>query len=69
MECRREKNRSSCNCSYEPCSRRGICCACLAYHRGLGELPACYFPDDVERGYDRSIENFVRVYRERGRWW
>ncbi len=69
MECRQEKNLSSCNCSYESCSRQGICCACLVYHRRLGELPACYFPDDVERGYDRSIENFVRIFRERGRWW
>lgn len=69
MECRQEKNLSSCNCSYEPCPRKGICCECLVYHRRMGELPACYFPDDVERGYDRSIENFVRIFRERGRWW
>jgi hypothetical protein len=27
----------------------------------MGELPACYFPDDVERTYDRSIERFIAI--------
>ena len=53
-------NMKACNCSYEPCSRKGVCCECLAYHRRNGELPACLFSDDVERTYDRSIERFVR---------
>jgi hypothetical protein len=35
----------------------------------MGELPACFFPDDVEKTYDRSIENFLRIYQERGAWW
>jgi len=64
-ECNTQKNKAGCNCSY-PCSRKGICCECLTYHRQMGELPACYFPDDVEKGYDRSIENFIAVYRKRG---
>jgi hypothetical protein len=38
----------------------------LAYHRRNGELPACYFPNDIERGYDRSVENFIRIVKERG---
>lgn len=46
-----------------------MCCDCLSYHRRAGELPACYFPDDLEAGYDRSAENFVRIYRERGICW
>jgi hypothetical protein len=29
-------------------------------------MPACFFPPDVERTYDRSIERFIEVYRERG---
>ncbi len=61
MECRVKKNMSHCNCSYEPCSRKGICCECLAYHLRARELPACYFPNDVERTYDRSIRNFVKI--------
>jgi len=28
----------------------------------MGELPACFFPDDVERTYDRSIRKFVEIY-------
>ncbi len=65
MECRIEKNKNICNCSYEPCSKKGICCECIHYHRNMGELPACYFPDDIERTYDRSIENFIRIYQKK----
>ena len=67
--CSVDKNKDRCNCSYEPCSRKGVCCECIAYHRRAGEMPACYFPDDVEKTFDRSIERFIRVYEERGRWW
>jgi len=35
----------------------------------MGELPACFFPDDIERTYDRSVEKFIKTYQERGRWW
>ena len=63
--CTAEKNKAACNCTYT-CSRRGVCCECIAYHRSHGELPACYFPDDVESGYDRSVRNFIQVAQERG---
>lgn len=65
MDCKKDRNVKFCNCSY-PCGKKGICCDCLAYHRRNGELPACYFPDDVESGYDRSVENFIRVVSSRG---
>ncbi len=65
MECLKEKNMAYCNCSYSGCAKHGICCQCLHYHRSKGALPACYFPEDIERGYDRSIENFIRVWQER----
>ncbi|AJC74123.1 MAG: hypothetical protein H5T93_02375 [Pseudothermotoga sp.] len=62
MNCvNKEKNLKRCNCSYPGCPRKGICCECLAYHRSSGELPACYFSNDVEKTWDRSIENFVRT--------
>jgi hypothetical protein len=67
--CDQDKNMKGCNCSYEPCSRKGICCECVTYHRRMGQLPACYFPDDVERSYDRSIERLVKTFEARGRWW
>ncbi len=67
-ECKIEQNKTTCNCSY-PCSRKGMCCECLSYHKSLGEVPACFFPDEVERTYDRTIENFIRVYQERGKCW
>ena len=65
MECNKTKNMQMCNCSYDPCSRKGICCECLHYHRKMKQLPACYFPDDVESGYDRSIEAFIRAYQKK----
>jgi hypothetical protein len=58
-----ESNLAGCNCTYEPCVRKGICCQCMAYHRRMGELPACYFPDDVEKTYDRSIRKFIEISR------
>jgi hypothetical protein len=64
-KCRSDKNLGRCNCSYEPCSRKGICCECLAYHWGMNELPACLFPDQVERTYDRSLRRFISIYREK----
>jgi len=63
MECKIAANKQKCNCTYEPCSRKGICCECISYHLGNGELPACLFPDDVEKTYDRSIERFIKAYQ------
>lgn len=64
-KCHGEKNLSACNCTYEPCSRKGVCCECLTYHRSMDELPACLFPDAVERTYDRSVSRFVALHREK----
>jgi hypothetical protein len=59
--CTAEANKKSCNCSYEPCPRKGLCCECLSYHWSMQELPACLFPDAVERIYDRSVARFIRA--------
>lgn len=64
MDCAREKNKVKCTCTYEPCSRKGACCACIEYHRASGELPGCYFSPEAERRYDRSIEYFIRSYKK-----
>lgn len=64
MECsNRERNLEECNCTY-PCGKKGLCCECIRYHRQMNQLPACYFPDSEEDKYDRSIDNFVRLYQE-----
>lgn len=52
-----------CNCSYEGCSRKGNCCECIRYHLRMKELPACVFPDDVEKTWDRSFRRFIEVYK------
>jgi len=59
------KNRQVCNCSYEGCEKAAVCCECIHYHRNKGQLPACYFPADAERTYDRSIDHFIEIYQQR----
>ena len=61
MDCKKDSNLKNCSCTYEPCSRKGVCCDCVAYHRASGELPGCYFTATAEKTYDRSIENFIRT--------
>ncbi|HNX81448.1 MAG TPA: DUF6485 family protein [Candidatus Omnitrophota bacterium] len=56
-------NLQTCNCTYATCLRKGMCCACVSYHRDQGELPACYFSAQAERAYDRSIDAFMRTRR------
>lgn len=60
MDCKKPKNLAACNCTYEPCPRKGLCCQCLAYHRDHGELPACFFSEQAEKTFDRSIAAFLR---------
>ena len=68
MECQIEVNKTRCSCTYEPCSRKGKCCDCIAYHLRSDELPACAFPPEVEKTYDRSFTRFVEVVkRQSGR--
>ena len=64
-ECKSAKNMPRCNCSYEPCSRKGVCCDCLAFHWRNRELPACLFPDKDERTFDRSLRRFIEIYKDR----
>ncbi|MBS3818873.1 hypothetical protein KGY73_05155 [bacterium] len=64
-ECSEEQNQQICNCTYEPCPRKGVCCECIQYHWKMGELPACLFPDEVEKTYDRSLEKFIEVYKDK----
>ncbi|MBN1863064.1 MAG: cytosolic protein [Dehalococcoidales bacterium] len=67
MECNLEANKARCPCTYEPCPRKGKCCECIQYHLKFGELPACVFPPEVEKTYDRSIARFVRCFADQGR--
>jgi len=60
MECKKEQNLKNCPCTYPNCSRKGLCCECIEYHRKNNELPACYFTKEAEKTYDRSIENFIK---------
>ncbi|MCD6589933.1 hypothetical protein J7K74_01990 [Candidatus Woesearchaeota archaeon] len=63
MECKKDSNLEHCPCTYEPCGRKGMCCECIRYHLSRNELPACFFPPEVERTYDRSIKRFIEIHR------
>jgi hypothetical protein len=59
-ECtQKSDNLKGCNCTYD-CSKKGHCCECVAYHRGMNQLPACFFSAKAERAYDRSFAALVR---------
>jgi len=63
MECNnKESNLQSCNCTYAGCSHKGVCCECIRYHLAGRELPACCFPSEVEKTYDRSFKAFARAW-------
>ena len=65
MDClNKKKNLERCNCSYSGCSKKGMCCDCLHYHKMSGQMPACFFPDKDEMEYDRSVANFVKIWQE-----
>ena len=60
MNCMNQaRNDTMCTCTFVGCSRHGMCCQCVAYHRASGELPGCLFTREEERTYDRSIALFV----------
>jgi hypothetical protein len=61
MECHQTENKNNCTCSYRSCSRKGICCECVAYHLRSHELPGCFFPPSAEQTYDRSFAHFARL--------
>jgi len=64
-ECVQDENLARCTCTYEPCSRKGLCCECIEYHWEHRELPGCLFPPEVERSYDRSLARFMATYSGR----
>ena len=59
----KEENLKHCNCTYS-CEKKGLCCECVAYHRGKGQIPACFFSKEGEATYDRSIANLAREQAE-----
>ena len=61
MQCSNtQKNIERCNCTYEGCPRKRMCCECLHYHLAKGQLPACCFSKEAEKTFDRSFEKFIQ---------
>jgi len=59
----RAENLKSCACTYV-CERKGMCCQCIRHHRVKNQFPACFFPKDAEKTYDRSMEYWVKLWNE-----
>ncbi|MEA4854275.1 MAG: DUF6485 family protein [Christensenella sp.] len=64
MECKQEKNRETCACTYG-CPRSGLCCECVRHHRSRGQIPGCFFSKEGEASFDRSVEAFIRDWNNR----
>lgn len=62
IPCKIDENLKNCPCTYPGCGRKGKCCDCLQYHLDRRELPACCFPPEAERSFDRSFSKFIEVY-------
>ena len=56
----KERNLENCTCTYS-CNKRGVCCDCVQSHLARREIPGCFFPEDAEKTYDRSVEYFIKV--------
>ncbi len=54
MACSSNKQSPACNCTAS-CSNHAKCCECIAYHRDLGQFPACFFSSKAEKTWDRSF--------------
>ena len=63
MECKKEENAKFCDCTYSSCDKRGLCCACVRYHRDHGEIPGCFFTKAGEKTYDRTVAYFKKNHR------
>ncbi len=61
MDCKKDQHLKRCTCTYNPCSRKGVCCDCLTYHLKMRQLPGCCFSKAGEATYDRSFEHFARL--------
>ena len=64
MECKQSENIKNCPCTYPGCDKKGICCECIKHHLKNKELPACCFPPEVEKTFDRSIEKFIQIMQK-----
>lgn len=60
MKCEIEKNKENCPCTYL-CDKKGKCCECIQHHLSNKELPACCFPENIEKTYDRSFKKFAEL--------
>ena len=63
VDCKKVENLKNCKCTFS-CSKKGVCCDCVSYHLSNRELPACFFPEDIEASGNRSFERFAELVGE-----
>jgi len=57
-----KKNDARCTCTYSGCDKHALCCECLHSHLAQRQLPACCFPPEIEKTYDRSFNAFIKAW-------
>ena len=65
MDCKKLETIKTCPCSATGCSRRGVCCECVAHHLAKRQVPGCFFDKEGEATWDRSFEHFARLVAEK----
>ncbi|MCK4588994.1 MAG: cytosolic protein [Nanoarchaeota archaeon] len=55
------KQIEKCPCTYPGCPNKNNCPECFRSHIQNQELPACFFPPEVEKTFDRSIKRFLSL--------
>ncbi|MEG1107082.1 MAG: DUF6485 family protein [Eubacterium sp.] len=58
--CQKIENEKKCPCTAYECKQHGICCECIAKHRGRGQIPGCLFSEEGEKRHDRSLEAYLQ---------
>ncbi|MFW6235149.1 MAG: DUF6485 family protein [Desulfovibrionales bacterium] len=53
-------DRQECPCTSLGCPRHGLCCQCMQYHRKRMEIPVCYFSEEEEKTYNRTLEFYSK---------
>jgi len=56
----------NCPCTYNNCSLHGNCKECIKYHNKMNEFPACFFSEEAEKTFDRSLKKLIEDRKKNG---
>jgi hypothetical protein len=64
MECNKDENLKSCNCTYEPCHRKDLSCECYNTILTCDSSPAAVFPrmlrkHSIDHSNDLHVSSWI----------